>query len=411
VLKAYVLTGLLFMLVPGTFLGVLNLIDVSARESVGLVSPVWIQAHGHAQIFGWIGSFILGIGFYSLPRARMGAAIERSAWIAWTLWTTGVFTRWITNVYLWQWRVLLPLSGVLELVAFVLFLRLAMNHRGSGASGGFDLGVKVVLTGSLGFASTLVMNAALCTYLALRGSSPEFPHAIDQRFLVLAGWGTLAPFIWGFSLKWLPVLLGLRPSRPAFAHAALVANVTGTIVALAGFIATATVLFVVGSACFVIALGIFEAPIRAAKTRGVHRSFPAFVRVAYGWLLVAAVIGVAAAAWDHSGGIWGASRHAFTVGFVSVMVFCIGQRVLPEFAAWRPLWSPRLMAIGLFLLVAGCTLRVGSEILGYQHYADWAWYVLPWSAVIEMGAVTCFALNLGVTLGLTTEGSRLTAHG
>jgi hypothetical protein len=66
-LMAFVTSGLIFMLFPGTLLGVWNLMQISGRESVGLISPAWLQAHGHAQVFGWIGSFLLGIGFYSIP--------------------------------------------------------------------------------------------------------------------------------------------------------------------------------------------------------------------------------------------------------------------------------------------------------------------------------------------------------
>ncbi len=38
VLALYFATGLFFMLLPGTFLGVWNLLQVSARQSVSLVS-------------------------------------------------------------------------------------------------------------------------------------------------------------------------------------------------------------------------------------------------------------------------------------------------------------------------------------------------------------------------------------
>src|SRR5215472_15978494 len=64
----YVVTGLLFLVLPGTFLGVWNLVSISSRHSLGMLSPAWIQAHGHAQIFGWLGTFIIGIGFYSLSK-------------------------------------------------------------------------------------------------------------------------------------------------------------------------------------------------------------------------------------------------------------------------------------------------------------------------------------------------------
>ncbi len=69
-LMAYIGAGLVFMLLPGTFLGVWNLISISSQKAAQAISPSWIQAHGHAQVFGWIGSFILGIGFYSIPKLR-----------------------------------------------------------------------------------------------------------------------------------------------------------------------------------------------------------------------------------------------------------------------------------------------------------------------------------------------------
>src|SRR5215471_8125417 len=69
-LMTYILTGLLFMLLPGTFLGVWNRLSISKLQVAEAISPAWVQARGHAQILGWVGTFILGIGFYSLPKLR-----------------------------------------------------------------------------------------------------------------------------------------------------------------------------------------------------------------------------------------------------------------------------------------------------------------------------------------------------
>jgi uncharacterized protein involved in response to NO len=55
------------------------------------------------------------------------------------------------------------------------------------------------------------------------------------------------------------------------------------------------------------------------------------------------------------------------------------------------------MRLMLVLLMTGCTPRVASEILAYQDYAAWAWKVLPVSALIELTAVTLFAINLILT--------------
>lgn len=43
-LMLYVGTGLIFMLLPGTFLGVWNLLAISSRHAPTSVSPAWIQA-------------------------------------------------------------------------------------------------------------------------------------------------------------------------------------------------------------------------------------------------------------------------------------------------------------------------------------------------------------------------------
>ena len=55
------------------------------------------------------------------------------------------------------------------------------------------------------------------------------------------------------------------------------------------------------------------------------------------------------------------------------------------------------MFLSLIMLNAGCLLRVCAEIAAYEGYAGHAWPVLPVSAVIELAAVTVFALNLGLT--------------
>jgi uncharacterized protein involved in response to NO len=395
-LMAYTTTGLFFMLFPGTMLGVWNLMQISGRESVGLVSPAWLQAHGHAQVFGWIGSFLLGIGFYSIPKLR-GTATRaiRAAWVCWALWTMGVAVRWVSTVYLWDWRVLVQVSSILELAAFLIFLAVVSQHRPQGSGKGrVEPWVWVVMSATLGFLSVVAVNLAASFYVAFRGVGPAFPHRFDQRYLALMGWGFLVPFVWGFSAKWMRVFLGLRPLRPSVVLAAVLVNATGVILALAGNASLATWLFVTGAALAIAAIRMFERSEQQAKTKGVHRTFPFFVRVAYAWLIVAALLGVAAVRWDMSGGIWGASRHALTVGFVAVMVLSVGQRILPAFAGMRLLWSEKLMFVGLLLLTIGCTLRVSCEVLAYQGYAGWAWSVLPASALIELAGLTVFAINI-----------------
>lgn len=76
------------MALPGTLLGFSNLMAISAYHGAGGLPPAWMEGHGHAQVFGWIGSIILGIGFYSQP-AR-GRSVTRILLACFALWTTGV---------------------------------------------------------------------------------------------------------------------------------------------------------------------------------------------------------------------------------------------------------------------------------------------------------------------------------
>jgi uncharacterized protein involved in response to NO len=390
-LMAYISAGLVFMLLPGTFLGVWNLISITSRHAADSVSPAWIQAHGHAQIFGWIGSFILGIGFYSIPKLRRAAQ-------QFAVWTAAVALRWAANVYLWHWRVLLPATAAAEVLAFIVFLRAVSGHTAKDAGKDkLDAWVWVVIVASLGFLADLAVNLAEAIAVAAKGAGPTFPPVFDQRFLVLSTWGLLVPFVWGFSAKWLPIFLGLRRARGRPLLAAVGLNTAGVVCAVAGWTLSASSLLLAGSFVAVVALRLFEAPQQAPKTKGVHSSFPVFVRLAYMWLLIAASLGIWAATLSDASGAWGASRHALTVGFLAMMVFSVGQRILPAFSGMRLLFSPRLMFTALALLTLGCTLRVSCETLAYQGFAHWAWSLLPVSAVIELSAVTAFAVNLAAT--------------
>ena len=398
-LMTYIITGIVFMLLPGTFLGVWNLIKISSREAAESISPAWIQAHGHAQLFGWVGTFILGIGFYSIPKLRKLKPFALwSAWVTWALWVAGVTLRWFSNIYPWHWRIALPLSAVLELAAFLIFFQAVSSHRSSSESKKpLEPWIFAVIAATLGLLASLLLNLGASFQLGLHADSPAFPHLFDQRYLIVSTWGFLVPMVWGFSSRWLPVFMGLRPLRNSFLLLAVASNTAGVVLGFLEHFIAAGIFLLAGAAMAVVAIRFFETAAKPAKTINVHPSFPVFIRIAYGWLLVAAALGIWAARVGAAPGIWGASRHALTVGFIAAMIFSVGQRILPSFCGMRILWSTKLMFTMLVLLMIGCTLRVGSEILAYQDYAQWAWNILPVSALIELTAVVLFAINLVVT--------------
>jgi hypothetical protein len=411
IVMLFIGTGLAFMLLPGTFLGVWNLLSISNKHAADSISAAWIQAHGHAQVFGWIGTFILGIGFYSIPRVRNAQPFALwEAWSCWALWTVGVTARWAASIYEWHWRSILPISASLELLAFLIFFRAVSTHKPAGPSQGrpkHEMWILVVVAATLGLLGTLAANLGGCIWAAVHGSSPAFPQSFDQRFLVLMAWGFMVPFVWGFSARGLPTFLGIHTSCNRGLMIVLALNFAGVMAALLGAFRVAVILLLAAAVLSNFALRVQTRSLQPAKTKGVHPAYPYFIRLAYGWLVVAAVLGVWAAFAANPDGIWGASRHALTVGFVSTMVFAVGQRILPAFGGMRVLYSPRLMGASLGVLTLGCVLRVSSEVLAYQDISQSAWRVLPVSALTELTAVTLFAVNMMLTFHYQPPSARL----
>lgn len=398
-ITAFIISGMLFMLLPGTFLGVWNLVGISQQRTLDNLSPAWLQAHGQAQIFGWIGSFIIGIGFYSLTKMQSTRRFPVLAgWTTWILWTIGITLRWIGGVTGWQWRVLLPLSGLLELIASLLFYRSVRRHRPENPGQRREPWMLAVIAATVAFLAALIVNCAAMFYLALYGDIPALPHVFDQQFVILAVWGVLVPTIWGFNARWLPIFAGFRKPDGIRLLIAYGFSLAGLVAVFVQWLPIAAVAFLFASMLGIDALHVWEPAVQPAKLLNVHRSFPLFIRLAYVWLFVSCILTALAIRYDHMGGIWGASRHALTVGFVAGMVFVIGQRILPAFCGMRVLWSTSLMFWSLLLLHTGCLLRVVLEPLAYEGYWALAWRALPFSAFVELTAVALFAANIFGTL-------------
>jgi uncharacterized protein involved in response to NO len=394
---AFAITGLLFMLVPGTLVGVWNLLSISADHTPAAIAPEWVQAHGHAQIFGWLGTLIIGIGYYSLPKARKRTVLGvDEGWVSLALWASGALLRWSVGLAPAGWRLTLPLAAVLELAGFAIFFRASAGHRPEGSS---RLGAwaVVVIGGTAGFLIALVAHAWLALRQAVSGDSPAFPSGSNADFLALTVWGFLVPFVWGFSARWVCPLLGIERVRERHLAAAYGLSVAGVGLAVAGYRLAGALTLLAASSWIVFALRLFEPSSGRTRGRAAQPGFGIFARVAYVWLLAGSALGVWAEVAGDAPGVVGASRHALTVGFLVTMVLTIGPRILPAFAGAGELFSPVLATIALATVTAGCATRVVSQILAYQGYATGAWEWLPVSAATELAAISTFFANMAAT--------------
>jgi uncharacterized protein involved in response to NO len=389
-LAAYIVTGLVFLILPGTVLGVWTLIGISSQREAAAVSTAWIQAHGHAQYFGWFATFVIGISLYTLPKFRGSVCRSVSvAWLMWATWTVGVGLRWLAGIQSSLGPAWFPVASTLELAVGVLLVwqvsRAGPKHRRGQPweapifAGFFAL---VIL---LGWQLLLTLQPL---------STPALPSSQDRVLISLAIWAFGFPVVLGYSAKFFPGLLGTAPASVTGIRLAL--GLTG--VASLAFVFDWAVLAAAGAgsavalACW--SLRLFHPRKGNPKTTGVYDRYPQFARLAFVWLAVSALLGFGAS----RPGMLGASRHAFTVGFLATLIFSIGPRILPSFLNSRELWSTQAMRFSLALLTAGCAMRVVAQPLAYSAIVEAAWKMLPISAVCELAAVLLFGLNLAMSL-------------
>ena len=263
-LRAWILSGLFFMALPGTLLGFSNLMAISTNHGLGALPAAWMEGHGHAQMFGWIGSFILGIGFYSQP-AR-GRSAMRLPLLCFALWTSSVAMRWSANIYGWHWRTLLPGSAGFELIAVLLFLSAASHHKLPESATGkekkppMELWMVSVLLGISGLAAAVTFNFIECLQIAIHGGLRSFPRALDQKYLVLLGWGFLVPIVWGFSARWLPAFLAIAKPNARIFQTALILDLVGVLCGVTGWSKPGTILLATSAIAIGFALRLTERP-------------------------------------------------------------------------------------------------------------------------------------------------------
>lgn len=397
-LAAFLAVGLFFLVLPGTLIGVGNLLLIAMERLPTAPRPAWIQAHGQAQILGWVASFMLGIALFLLPKLRVAASRHiRLGWLAWALWTAAALIRWRAGTSAADPRPWLIAAALLFLAAFGLVQYILWQPQSRRSHPDRALPA-LVATGFTGLGVALLVNlAGAC---ASNPVTATLPAAWDRTLIELEVWAFILPVAAGFSTRFVTTALGLRPHR--FRARLLLWLQAGlTVLALAALTRVflmADVLAVGLVAVIAWGLRIFEPPASAPKREGVYAGFTAFLRIAYLWLCAGAALGIAAALVPSHPGLTGASRHAVTVGFVVTLIFCVGPRILPSFLNRRKLFSRSLMALSLWFISVGCLMRVISEAAAYGALHSWAWTWLPISSYIELLAILVFVINLAGTM-------------
>ena len=415
--RRFLKAALLFTFTGGTALGAWALILMALRGELGGIGRGLIQVHGHYQLFGWAGLFVVGVAYHILPRLS-GRPLPsyRLASISFVLLVMGTILR--------VGQVLDPGGGrsavlicgaLLEIAGCGLFAwtvaRILMPRAAHLEA--YE-GYLLFGTGWLVVASFL--NLAHAWYLSSRAVF-EVPPYLNVPYLTVFLVGFVTFWILGVSLRTLPVFMGLQ-ARPSVAWPVTVPlTLAITVLAigessyLAGGGVAARNAFAVGglllSACLAVftwALGIFgRAP--GGREPGVDRGHEKFLRLGYAWLLISggmlavfSVLALRGADMNHA--LVGAYRHALTVGFITTVMVGMATRIVPVFRG-VPLHSIALREWTFWLLAVGNVMRVLFQVLSGLFGPGWL-RLTGVSGVLELSALVLFGFNLWKTMNART---------
>ena len=366
-----------------------------------------VQAHGQAQLMGWLGLFIVGMALHIVPRFKAVPLALQGLRLPTALAWAGAVALRAGAVSLPQAASVTALlaAAFLQTVAALLFAATVSLTLMRGRRESYDW-----------FLLSALVWLAAGTGLQLAGAAraradgvPYVPAHWDAAALDALAYGFVLMFALGVSLRVVPFFLSLPPTRQRPLPFLVAATNLGLLLLTTGGVARAlevavwTPLAAVGGAALAVGAGGTALALRVfspsqsshvADEQALHRKF---VRAAYGWLLLAlgvqAWLSVRASLGQEPGWLEaGAARHMLLLGFATQMVFGIAYRALPVFLGVR-LASPRL-ADATFVLVNVAAITRAMPPLVSADGGGGMWSHVAGAGLPATAAVLLFGYNL-----------------
>ena len=405
----FFLTGIVVTLTAGATWGAIMLFRIAANRSFTSVPIFDINAHAQAQIYGWVGMFVMGFAYQAFPRFwQTRLALPRLAYCSWLLMAVGIVLRALgAPLHSWPPLAVAALAGgAAELAAVVMFavVLLTTARRRTRPSAATDRYVAAavawfVLAGALDlFHLARTLAAPTAAALLRQVETWQFP----LRDLQINGLAMM--MIFGVSLRQFPIWFGTPPPDQAKARRlwlplqlAVATEAAAFVVAMATRVFAWMALFSAATVVLTVCAALYVVNLRTWSTTPVRDRSLKFVRTAQVWLLVGLGMLVAAPAYfalvgTHFSHAWyGAMRHAITVGFISLTIMGVAAKVVSAHAApWAPplgnLWIP------FALLNAGCVLRVVMQVA--TDFSAGAFAVAGLSGVLEVVGLAVWGIAL-----------------
>ncbi|MBI4178767.1 DUF1858 domain-containing protein [bacterium] len=412
--RIFIRTSLLVFLCYGALTGIaafLSLTTPWAALPAVIEWPALAQSHAHAQVFGFVVMFILGISYHVMPRF-MGVPLRNisAAWASYGLLLGGVILRSLYQPFAQNSAAAETafLGSMLEVGAVVAFLTVVRStlreHKRilpDGRSGQPFVHIQYLMAGGAWLLAAACLGAVGAGVMLVRGVNVQ-PSALNSAWINLSIIGFAGMFIFGVGQRTMPHFLALDDLNPKAGRAGLIALTAGLtlqMISLAspyyiGLVAVSALLELTGFTLFLIAVPLLG-------RLPVHRPaappfFASFVRVGFvfGWLGTAgyAAASVAAAfGVDVPRMVTDAYRHAWTIGWITMLIVGVGYRLIPIFFG-RAISMPRAVPVIFALISGGVAIRIAADILSIAFPGAYPWVNL--SGALILPAMILFAVEI-----------------
>lgn len=407
--RGFILAALAITLTLGAAWGGYLLLMIGLREDFVVVDAAHVIAHGEAQLWGFIGLFIVGISLRTvlkdaastrrrqqLCQAGLGLALlALAAGVAWSLTPQRLTLLGVAGAGL-----LLVLSAALWSVQWRI---VRQKWQATWARAVFMSGL------------WLVVWAAVTLYLRVQaGSAGPSIYNHDQRMVIikLAVFGFAMNSIYGFGQMLLPGLLRIgKPRLSAIEWSFWLHNIgvvlmfvaSGLPFALGRGVSTiaepiGSLAVCAGAICYAIGQrGLIGKRRTSVRLEQGHWLLDVYPPLAFAWLIISLLllsvgdVQTAITGQPLSHAFTGAVRHALTVGFMTTLILGVGQRLIPVLEH-NVLRKPALIAPILICIGVGNLWRVTSQLTSL--YSPVGFWVMPVSAAFEWTALLLFTISV-----------------
>lgn len=414
----FVKTAIVLTLTFGVTFGAFALSYIAYKLDFDSVYYALIQAHGHAQIYGWVGLCIMGFALYIVPRVKNTELRHRGfANVCYLFAAAGITLRAVVQPLPYSsLRFLLPVSAVLECIAILLFILIVLRTilASKEKIGIYD---KFFKAGIIWFFISTCMNMGMICYL-YKHRLYEIPRHFFSPYVHLYLFGFVLMFIFAVNIRTVYAFLDIKPVREKAVNLTFwIINICIPIYFASHFFAdrhvvayrlSQAVAFPIGFALltFVFGLRVFERSTKELDDVVMDRSYAKTIRTAYLWLIVTAGILVVMPFLEDGSEIQhrfhGSLNHALTVGFITMMIIGYASKMIPTFKGIN-MYSIRLSNITFILLNTGCFLRVFSQIMVGVNGKTLFYVTMGTSGWFELSALSLFGYNLWKTMNYVQE--------